>query len=141
MYGCVLRTFKSKHHDYSISYVPPPFQAVYRADKDIFFDHTISKSTRLHRGSSADQTAARARAAAAPPATQRAFPVIMGIAALEECEALELAVEVPVLPLCEAVPVLVPVVVEPEPELVVVFVIVAVGAEAEAPVEAAASPV
>lgn len=60
----------------------------------------------------------------------------MGMAALEECEALVLAAEVAP---CEAVPVLVPVVVDPE--LVVVFVIVAVGAEAEAPVEAEASPV
>jgi hypothetical protein len=65
----------------------------------------------------------------------------MGIAALEECEALVLAAEVAVPALCEAVPGLVPVVVELEPELVVVFVIVAVGAEAEAPVEAEASPV
>jgi nitroimidazol reductase NimA-like FMN-containing flavoprotein (pyridoxamine 5'-phosphate oxidase superfamily) len=39
----------------------------------------------------------------------------MGMAALEECEAVVLAAVVAVLALCEADPVLVPVVVEPEP--------------------------
>lgn len=88
-----------------------------------------------------NQRSARANAAAAPPAAQRAFPVIIGIAALPDLvwlvvAALLLSEESLVL-----VPVLVPPVVEAEVVKVAPLVEAAVEADTEAPVVAAAATV
>jgi hypothetical protein len=82
------------------------------------------------------QTTTRARAAAAPPATQRALPVILGIAAF--VDSVWLAAAVAAL-LSEPVPVTT--VADPvEVPVEVPVVALAVVAETEAPVEAAAPP-
>lgn len=85
-----------------------------------------------------DQRAARANAAATPPTAQRAFPVIIGIAALPDsvwlvAAALLLSEDSLVL-----VPVLVPPVVDAEVVKVALLVEAAVEADTEAPVVAAA---